>query len=426
MGSRSHERRFLPVPINPDVPPQMVMGSKGKEFRFGPGRIGKPATTLWKFWVHGNEAYAMVRNSGGPMKISVHASGQIHMRREGRDLQQLAPPTVMGGGSWLHAFELRFLLSDDTPCPPSIPLKGKAATLVEVPSGAMLVANLLVVNGPASAALPSELTGGQVMWSAGLRNGRSVALVARVLRMDAQNREAIRLMRSDAGLKVTFSAAPKTPPHIEGIQLHWSQDGANVILVIPVGKEAVRFEEDPAAVLARASDTDRRTLRINTAPSELALLAPNGAMIGTLSLATEPTNLQVIKGIASLCPLGLVTLKLAPNELIAGARFQRPGVELKSALSVDGVSPPTWDYTVYSSFDGDKVVAEIRSMSVALRNANVSATTADASAAEEVVVVAPVKGLALSASITSPITSTPLTANVTLRGASGSRKQNER
>ena len=85
---------------------------QGKAIRFGPTRNGAPAASLWKVWVEGNEVYASTRNSGGTAKVSVHASGHVHYRLEKKLKQDLAPVMQLGSGPWLHAFELRFLLSD--------------------------------------------------------------------------------------------------------------------------------------------------------------------------------------------------------------------------------------------------------------------------------------------------------------------------
>jgi len=79
----------------------------GKAFRFAPGREGKPAARFWKFWVSGSEVYANSRTAGNLTKISVHASGQIHIRHEGKDLNRLAAPLLLGKGQRLHAFEVR-------------------------------------------------------------------------------------------------------------------------------------------------------------------------------------------------------------------------------------------------------------------------------------------------------------------------------
>ena len=54
------------------------------------------------------------------------------MRFEGKDLKQLAPSLPLSNGQWLHAFELRFLLSADAYSPSSEKLKNKQAFLIDV------------------------------------------------------------------------------------------------------------------------------------------------------------------------------------------------------------------------------------------------------------------------------------------------------
>src|SRR5438128_1446872 len=91
---------------NNDNPPPVATG---QAFRVAPGQSGEPVASFWKFWVEGSELYAMNRDLN-TMKISVHASGQIHMRLERRDLQPLAPSLQLTGSSWKHALEIRYLI----------------------------------------------------------------------------------------------------------------------------------------------------------------------------------------------------------------------------------------------------------------------------------------------------------------------------
>jgi len=92
------------------------------------------------------EIYASSRSPGGSPKISVHASGQIHFRLEGKLKQDLAPLMPLGSGPWLQAFELRFLLSElaNAPFRERESLKNKSAFLIPVPSGFLLCANLIL------------------------------------------------------------------------------------------------------------------------------------------------------------------------------------------------------------------------------------------------------------------------------------------
>jgi hypothetical protein len=91
---------------------QAQLPIENRAIRFAPGLGKEAASFFWKIWTEGNEIYALSRNSGGIARISVHASGQIHYRLGPKQKQDFAPVMQFGGPSpWLHAFELRFLLS---------------------------------------------------------------------------------------------------------------------------------------------------------------------------------------------------------------------------------------------------------------------------------------------------------------------------
>src|SRR5262245_54660187 len=106
------------------------------ECRVVPLRSRRPATHLWKFWVSGNEVYAVSRTSGGVGRVAIHGSGKIHFHLAGRDLQDMAPPIPLEGSGWVHALEVRFLISDRALRPARVTLKGKRWFGIEVPSGA--------------------------------------------------------------------------------------------------------------------------------------------------------------------------------------------------------------------------------------------------------------------------------------------------
>jgi hypothetical protein len=96
----------------------------GRAYRIAPGLSGRQAASFWKFWTTGDEIYASCRSwrSGRYTKVSVHKSGQIHLRI-GEMQQVLAKPLLLG--TWLHAFELRFLRSPGAFFPRAENLKNK-------------------------------------------------------------------------------------------------------------------------------------------------------------------------------------------------------------------------------------------------------------------------------------------------------------
>jgi hypothetical protein len=117
-----------------------------KLIRFAPSRNGEPASSIWKIWAEGSEVYALSRMLGGALKISVHETGQIHLRQAAKQKQDLAPLMPLGSGPWLCAFELRFLLSNGARMPfrERESLKNKTAQLISVPDGYALFANLII------------------------------------------------------------------------------------------------------------------------------------------------------------------------------------------------------------------------------------------------------------------------------------------
>jgi hypothetical protein len=143
---------------------------ESKAIRFAPSRNQEPSASFWKIWAEGSEVYASSRSPGGLIKISVHASGQIHQRLEGKLKQDLAPLMRLGTGPWFHAFELRFLLSDGALSPigqrESLK-KSKKAHLIRAPEGSVLHANLIIGSAgtPLDCPLPVEFTGGQTVWA---------------------------------------------------------------------------------------------------------------------------------------------------------------------------------------------------------------------------------------------------------------------
>jgi len=247
---------------------------QGKAIRFAPGCDNEPAASFWKIWAEGNEIYTSSRSPGGLAKISVHASGQIHYRLEGKLKQDLAPFMQLGSGPWLHAFELRFLLSDSVNLPfrERESLKNKSAYLLPVPNGFLLHANLIIgTNGtPYDSPLPAELLpAGQALWRTRLRDGGPAVLVARMLEMDSNNRDHIRRIREELKPTVTFSEMPSGRKYVEVFHIHWSSDGGNVVLVVPMGDEAFRSDVEGPPQEASAVALAPRSFRFSCARSSV-------------------------------------------------------------------------------------------------------------------------------------------------------------
>ena len=382
----------------------------GEALRVAPARQGKPAALFWKFWVDGNEVYATSRMLGSTAKISVHESGQIHIRLEKKLLQRLAPPLLLGDGQWLHAFELRFLLSADAYSPPPEKLKkNRRAFLIEVPTDAVLIMNLLVGqpgNSPETA-LPHELLpAAKPLWRATLKDQRPVVLTARVREMDKKNRGEITFIRHQLNPRFNVSEPPAIPPYTEVRRVVWDPAGGNVVLVVPMGKEALRVQPstDPSA----ASGADSRTVAIASPNAGIEIAAPNGAIVGTLSITGVTGELTLTKNVTVRGSLGTVMLSMSPANLIFGESFGTPRILCPAVPTIDGAQPRNWEYAVFCCFDGAALKAEVRQLSSALRNANVPIPMTNVSATEEVVVIAPVNGLVLLTTADAPESSAVL------------------
>lgn len=212
-----------------------------------PSIAGRQAAKFWKFWTAGDEVYALSRGGDHLTKISVHHSDQIHIRLGEAKRQRLAGPLSMGNGAWLHAFELRFLLSADAFRPPED--KRKNWQLIEVPENAILHLNLIVgrTQNQNADGLPHELLpGAHVLWSTALRGKRPVVLIGRLFPTSDENRAELRYIREELRPRANLSKAPSKPLYVEVMRVRWSPGGGNVLFVVPMGREGYHVEGDPA------------------------------------------------------------------------------------------------------------------------------------------------------------------------------------
>jgi hypothetical protein len=216
----------------------------GSAIRFAPAIAGQARSAMWKVWVERDEVYALARSGGSAVHLSVHFNGQIHMR-VGSEPQLLARPLPMAGGQWLHAFEWRFLLSEDAYTPPSEKLKKRdKAYLVNLRPGQVLVANLLVAStvNTNPDKMPLEFgIGAMPLWKGKLRAGYPVALVARVTDMSEENARELRYLRHELNPHANLTGEPYEPPYLEVRNYHWSKFG-NIMFVVPMGKEGYRVD----------------------------------------------------------------------------------------------------------------------------------------------------------------------------------------
>jgi hypothetical protein len=389
---------------------------EGKAIRIAPGRSQEPAARFWKVWAEGNEIYASARTPQGLAKISVHASGQIHYRLGPKLKQDLAPIMQLGRGPWMHAFEIRFLLSEGAKAPlkEKESLKNKSAYLIPVPQGLVLYANLIVgtVAIPSDCPLPAEFAGGQTLWRTQLRDGRPAILVGRMLPLDSQNQDNIKYLRERLKPTVTFSSMPREP-YVEIFHLHWSPEGGNVVLVVPMGDEAVRSEEEITPSIGSALAA--RKFRYQSSQSTIDVVAPNGLRVAVLELDAVDKQIELLKNRPSTHDVGALRMRLEPNNLIAGSKFMAAPCKLVCVPRIDGGSPRNWEYTVLARFDGFALSIELQQISASLRNSNLATAVSQLHDGEELVMMIPWEAVKLVATMDAPAASIEVVGRFTLR-----------
>jgi hypothetical protein len=384
---------------------------EAKAIRFAPGRKQKPLARFWKLWAQGDEVYATGRASQGLAKFSFHASGEIHLSLGPKNNQTMAPLMQMDRGPWMHALEVRFLLSEGASAPQKEKesLKNKSAFLIEVPEDFVFHANLVigVAGTPVDSPLPTEFGGAQILWQTQLRDRRPAVLLGRMLPLNDDLRNQIRRIRHE--LKPTVTASGSTEGiYVEIFDIHWSV-GGNVVQVVPMGPEAVRSEQEDLP------SGNKRTFRFEGTESAVGIYAPNGNRVAELAMDAVNTQLDLVKNQPSVHKIGTVKLSLETNNLIAGNKFMAKPCMWACVPSVNGGRPRNWEYTVYATFDGAEFSIQITYMSSSLRNKNLNAPIDQLADTEELVIRIPEENLRIAATITNPVTSVDIAGRFTLR-----------
>jgi hypothetical protein len=389
---------------------------EGKAIRFAPGHNQVPSAGFWKVWAEGNEVYASARTPQGLAKISVHASGQIHYRLGPKQKQDLAPLMQLAGGPWMHAFEIRFLLSEgaNAPTGEKESLKNKAAYLISVPQGRVLYANLIVgaAGTTLSSPLPAQFGGGQALWRAQLRDGRTAILVGRMLPLDSHNRDEINYIREQLKPTATFSSMPSRA-YIEILHLHWSPEGGNVVQVVPMGNEAIRSEQETTPPSGLSDQP--RMFQYQSPHSTVEVVAPNGFRVAVLELDSVDEKFELVKNRPSTHNVGVLKVRVEQSNLIAGSKFMASPCWLECIPAIGGGSPHNWAYAVFARFDGSALTIELRQNSVSLRNCNLAKGISQLDDGEELVMTMPLETLKLVATLDAPATSMDVVGRFILR-----------
>jgi hypothetical protein len=184
----------------------------------------------------------------------------------------------------------------------------------------------------------------------------------------------------------------------------WSAEGGNVLLVVPMGEEAFRSEQD--FVRADMLPLAPCHFRCRSFPCTVELTAPNGLRVAVIELPEVDKEVALVKGAPKTVELGLVTMRIETNNLIAGGRFIAQPRIVAPSLTVGGASPHNWEYTIEARFDGSCLSAEINANSTSLQNRNLATPVHDLGSGEEIVVVIPTGGLKLSSTLDLPSAST--------------------
>src|SRR5262245_63074983 len=99
--------------------------------------------------------------------------------------------------------------------------------------------------------------------------------------MDQKNREEINFIRRELNPKVNLSKHPASTPYVEARRVVWDATGGNVVLVVPMGKEAIRVDEEPVTDSIAAPVADSRKVTVSSPSVSIQIAAPNGAIVGT-------------------------------------------------------------------------------------------------------------------------------------------------
>jgi hypothetical protein len=383
---------------------------KGKAARFAPGRDQQPLASFWTLWAEGRDVYVSARNANANFKISVHESGQIHIRYQKgtKEKQEWAPLTRLGDGPWMHGLELRFAASEGAyrPFNETKSSTKKPAHLIDVPDGFVLYANLIItsVQTDFDQQLPSELLpAGEIFWQAKLSDGRVAALVMRVMQLDDQTRDAIKYIREELRPHAVVTKMPKGRKYLEVHSMHWSAEGGNVVVVVPMGEEAFQSEETsiPTAPLPP------EYFRYHAPPSFVEVTAPDGRRVALVELDEVDKLIGLTKGVSNKVGVGTVSLRLEPKNLDpTGRPFMANPCELVCKYQLGGATPSARIHRINAKFDGtSRFSVDLVTLSTSLRNQNLSPPVGALGDGEEISTKIPFETLSLVATLDLPVTS---------------------
>src|SRR5262249_38705023 len=151
------------------------------------------------------------------------------------------------------------------------------------------------------------------IWRATLKDQRPVVLTARILEMDKHNKDEITFIRHELNPKCNLSKPPNIAPYVEVKRVVWGK-GGNVVLVVPMGREAFRVQDETRSDPPSAVDV--RMFVISSPTASIPIAAPNGAIVGTLSIAGVTKPFTLTKNVEVRCSLATVMLSLDSSNLL--------------------------------------------------------------------------------------------------------------
>ena len=204
-----------------------------------------------------------------------------------------------------------------------------------------------------------------------------------------------------------------TAPYVELLHVNWSPEGGNVLLVVPMGDEAVRSEQE--ATLPNGPSAEPREFRCQSLRATTDIVAPNGLRVAVLELDSVDKQIELVKNRPSTHDVGALKVRLEPSNLIAGSKFIASPCRLVCIPTIGGGSPRNWDYTVFARFDGSALSVELRQTSASLRNSNLVVAVSQLEDGEELVMTIPRQNFKVLATMDAPAASMELLGQFTLR-----------
>ena len=208
--------------------------AESKVLRVAPVRNGMQLATAWRIWTQGDEFYAAQKSSIGFSKISFHRNGNWQLAM-GAHCLKLGPGMNFGHG-WTLALQIAFLVDDGVSTPPHH--QDDQFSEVVVGRSSRMNLNLMIAESahvfqrglPISGALVKAFL---------LRSGRFLVVSSELYPLSDSNFTSIRNIRTQ--LEVNLDSPPQEPFYVEAVSSAFEPAGANIISVIPVGDEVLRF-----------------------------------------------------------------------------------------------------------------------------------------------------------------------------------------